>query len=180
MRCSGWSSLAISVCSALVGALLWAASAAAHVVAMPGYLASGSAESITFDAPNERDDPMTAFSVTVPDGLEIEHAHVVDGWNEQVEGSTATWTGGSLAPRDTADFGMTLKADRDPGIIELQAEQRYPDGGVVTWPVDFTITPAAESPSQNLALAGVVGLIGVLVVVAVAMLAWRRRQPSSP
>jgi uncharacterized protein involved in exopolysaccharide biosynthesis len=75
---------------------------------------------------------------------------------------------------------MTLKADRDPGIIELQAEQRYPDGGVVTWPVDFTITPAAESPSQNLALAGVVGLIGVLVVVAVAMLAWRRRQPSSP
>ena len=176
MRCSGWSSLAISVCSAL----LLAGPAAAHVVATPAYLPSKSSESITFEVPNERDDPMTAFSVTVPDGLEIEHAHVVDGWNEQVEGSTATWTGGSLAPRDTADFGMTLKADRDPGIIELQAEQRYPDGGVVTWPVDFTITPAAESPSQNLALAGVVGLIGVLVVVAVAMLAWRRRQPSSP
>ena len=142
---------------------------------MPAYLATGSAESITFDAPNEREAPMTAFSVTVPAGLEIEHAHVVDGWNEQVEGSTATWTGGALPPRDTADFGMTLKADRDPGIIELQAEQRYPDGGVVAWPVGFTILPAEKSPSQNLALAGVVGLIGVLVVVAVAMLAWRRR-----
>jgi hypothetical protein len=35
--------------------------------------------------------------------------------------------------------------------------------------------PAAESPSQNLALAGVVALIGVLVVVAIAMVAWRRR-----
>ena len=179
MRCSGWSSLAISVCSALVGALLWAATASAHVVAMPAYLASGSAESITFDAPNERDDPMTAFSVTVPAGLEIEHAHVVAGWTEQVEGSRATWTGGSLASRATADFGMTLRAGGDPGLVEIQAEQRYPDGGVVPWPVDFTITPAAETPTQNLAHAGVVGLIGVLVVVAVAMLAWRRRQPSS-
>ena len=60
----------------------------------------------------------------------------------------------------------------------VAASLGYPDGGVVTWPVDFTITPAAESPSQNLALAGVVGLVGVLVVVAVAMLALRRR-PSS-
>jgi uncharacterized protein YcnI len=175
MRCSGWSSLAISVCSALAAASFWAGTAAAHVVAMPAFLASGSAESITFDAPNERDDPMTAFSVTVPAGLEIRHAHVVEGWNEQVDGSTATWTGGSLASRATADFGVTLKADGDPGLVQLQAEQRYADGGVVTWPVDFTITPAAETPSQNLALAGVVGLIGVLVVVAVAMLAWRRR-----
>ena len=179
MRCSGWSSLAISVCSAFVCGLVWAGAASAHVIAMPAYLASGSTESITFDAPNERDGPMTAFSVTMPAGLAIEHAHVVDGWDERVEGSTATWTGGSLAPRATADFGVTLKADRDPGLVELQAAQRYPDGGVVNWPVDFTITPAAETPSQNLALAGVVGLIGVLVLVAVALLAWRRRPPSS-
>jgi hypothetical protein len=37
------------------------------------------------------------------------------------------------------------------------------------------VVPGKSSPSQNLALAGVVGLIGVLLVVAVAMLAWRRR-----
>jgi hypothetical protein len=41
--------------------------------------------------------------------------------------------------------------------------------------VDVTITPAEDGPSQNLALAGVVGLLGLLVVVAIAMLAWRRR-----
>jgi hypothetical protein len=40
------------------------------------------------------------------------------------------------------------------------------------------VTPATEGSSQNLALAAVVGLIGVLVVAAVAMLAWRRREPS--
>ena len=46
------------------------------------------------------------------------------------------------------------------------------------WPVTLTITPPAKSPSQNLALAGVVGLIGLLVVAAIFMLA--RRRPQKP
>ena len=72
-------------------------------------------------------------------------------------------------------FGVTVKATADPGVLAVQTEQRYPDGGVVSRPVSLTVVPAAESPSENLALAGVVGLIGLLVVAAVAMLAWRRR-----
>ncbi len=82
---------------------------------------------------------------------------------------------GRSPPTTEIGFGITLEADVDPGIVELQAEQRYPDGSQVSWPVALTITPEDESPSQNLALAGVIGLIGVLLVVAVAMLAWRRR-----
>ena len=171
MRCSGWSSLAISVCSALV----LAGTAAAHVVATPAYLPSGSSESIAFSGPNERDAPMIAFSATVPAGLEIVHAHEIEGWDESVDGSTATWLGGPLAANEEVGFGMTLKADAEPSVVEVQAEQRYAVGGVVSWPVAITITPATETPSQNLALAGVVALIGVLLVVAVAMLAWRRR-----
>jgi hypothetical protein len=75
---------------------------------------------------------------------------------------------------------VALKATADPGS-QVQAKQRYPDGGIVSWPVPITVLPAAASPSQNLALAGVVGLIGVLVVVVVTMLAWRRRSlPPAP
>ena len=171
MRCSGWSSLAISVCSALV----LAGTASAHVVATPGFLPSGSSESITFSAPNERDDPMTGFTLSVPAGFEIEHAHEVAGWDASMDGSTATWSGGSLAPQSELGFGMTLKADVEPGVVHAQAQQLYPDGSVVAWPVALTITPATESSSQNLALVGVVALIGVLAVIAIAMLAWRRR-----
>ena len=173
MRCSGWSSLAISVSSAV--ALAIPGSAAAHIVATPPFFASGSSESISFTGPNERDDPMTAFAMTVPPGIEIAHAHEVEGWDESVEGSTATWLGGPLAPDGELAFGMTLEADAEPGVVELQAEQRYPGGEVVSWPVALTITPADDSASQNLALAGVVGLIGTLVVAAIGMLAWRRR-----
>jgi hypothetical protein len=120
---------------------------------------------------------MTAFTLNAPDGLVIEHAHAVDGWSESFDGSTATWTGGSLAYEAEAAFGIDLEAEREPGVAELEAEQRYADGSVVTWPVALTITPAEDTPSQNLALAGIVGLIGVLGVVAIALLARRRRAP---
>jgi hypothetical protein len=60
-------------------------------------------------------------------------------------------------------------------LVQLDAKQLYDDGNVVSWPVQITVLPAAESPRQNLALAGVVALIGLLMVVAIAMLAWRRR-----
>ena len=170
MRCSGWSSLAISVCSALI----LAGTASAHVIATPAFVASGSSQSVTFAGPNERDDPMTSFVVTAPDGVVIQHAHEVDGWEESVDGSTATWTG-SLASDVEVAFGATIEADVDPGVVELRADQRYADGAVVSWPVPLTVTPADDSPSQNLALAGVVALIGLLSVAAVAVFAWRRR-----
>ena len=173
MRCSGWSSLAISACSA--AALVLASPAGAHVVATPTFLPSGSAESIVFAGPNERDAPMTSFTLTVPEGVAIVHAHQVEGWDESTSGSTATWTGGSLAPDEEVDFGATLEADVEPSIVQIQANQRYDDGSVVSWPVALTITPAEESPSENLGLAAVVGVIGVLLVAAVGMLAWRRR-----
>ena len=61
----------------------------------------------------------------------------------------------------------------------LETELLYDDGGVVRWPVPITVLPPAEEASQDLALAAVVGLIGLLVVGAVAMLAWRRRTAST-
>ena len=177
MRCSAWSSRAISVCSALAVALVAAGAASAHVIASPTFIPSEGTERISFSGPNERARPMTAFTVTAPTGLEIEHAHPVSGWTEQWSASKASWTGGSLAPRADVTFGVTFKATAKPGVLNVQAQQRYPDGGIVSWPVPLTVVPPEQSPSQNLALAGVVGLIGVLTVVAIGMLAWRRRTP---
>jgi hypothetical protein len=173
MRCSAWSSLAISVCSSL--ALVFAGAASAHVIANPTFIPSGSSQPIMFSGPNEREKPMTVFTVIAPTGLEVEHAHPVDGWSEEWTSTTATWTGGSLAPRADIPFRVTFKATAQPGIVSVKAEQRYADGGIVGWPVPITVVPAEKSPSQNFAMAGVVGLIGVLIVVAIGMVAWRRR-----
>lgn len=164
---------------AVLGALVVAAGSAplagAHVEAAPSFLPATSSTSIDFVGPNERDDPMTAFRLTAPAGLVIEHAHDVDGWTASFAASTAEWTGGSLEADAEESFGVTLRADAEPGALELTAEQIYADGAVVSWPVDVTVTPADASPSQNLAVAGLVALIGLLLVVAVSVIAWRRR-----
>ncbi|HET8968529.1 MAG TPA: hypothetical protein VFN06_03795, partial [Gaiellaceae bacterium] len=141
------------VAIAALTALATARSAAAHIVALPAFVASGSSESVTFSGPNERDVPMTGFALVLPAGLQIAHAHEVDGWDESVDGQTATWLGGPLAPTEEIGFGITLDAELEPGVVELQAVQRYADGNEVSWPVSLTITPEEESPSQNLALA---------------------------
>ena len=120
---------------------------------------------------------MTEFTVTAPPGLAIEHAHPVDGLDRSVEGATATWTGGSLAARSDGDVRGDPEGGREPGLVELRTRAALRRRRRRHVARALTVMPAAESPSQNLALAGVVGLIGVLVVVAIAMLAWRRRPP---
>ncbi len=172
MRCSGWSSLAISVCSAL--ALGLAPPASAHVVAMPPFVAAGGDATISLSAPNERSEPMTGFTVTVPSGFAIFDAHA-PGWTATVEGSTATWTGSTLSAGAEAEFVVQIEGPPEPGPAELEAEQLYPGGEIVRWPVALTVVPAAESPSQNLALAAAVGLIGLLVVAGIVAVAWWRR-----
>lgn len=162
---------------AAVAALVLVPIAVAHVVVNPGFVESGGTRTIELTGPNERDAPMTGFSVLVPEGLSIVHAHGPEGWEASVTGQSATWKGGTLAAGAEATFGLVLDVSAEPGTVELALEQRYRDG-VVRWPVSLTVTPAAERPSENLALAGVVGLMGVLALAAVGLLVWRRRADS--
>jgi len=164
-----------SAAAAVLAALVCAAPAAAHVVATPAYVTAQEVDTISLDSPNERQMPMTSFVVTVPRGVEIVHAHGPAAWQVTFTSSTATWSGARLARDASATFVVVLDAKTQPGTVELQAQQRYPDGGVIRWPVSLTVLPGKTSPSQNLQLAAVVGLIGVLVIVAVGALAWRKR-----
>src|SRR5262249_51598001 len=173
-----WSSLAISVCSA-VAVLVLAGRAAAHVVAVRPFIASESSQLVELEVPNERSAPMTSLIVKAPNGLVIHHTRQPKGWNGLADGATASFTGDALPGGKTATFGVYIKADVPPGTATLKAAQGYEGGAVVTWPVSLTVTPAAQTPSQNLELAAIVGLIGILVVAAIGMLAWRRRTTSA-
>ena len=168
MRCSAWSSLAISVCSAL----LVTAPAGAHVTALPAFLAAGGTATVSLTGPNERDEPMTGFSITVPRDFRIVAARSAEGWSADVHEAGVTWSGGSLAPEADATFTVELEAPVGPGPAGLQAKQLYAGGEVVVWPVALTVIPSSEPSSQNIGwavLTAVVGL-GVLTVIGVALL----------
>lgn len=167
MRCSAWSSLAISVCSTLV----LAAPAAAHVAVTPPFVAANDTTTLSLTGPNERDEPMTGFSVAVPGDFRIVSARSADGWRAEVHGARAIWRGSSLAPEAEATFSLEVESPSGPGPAQLEAVQRYPGGDVVTWDVGLTVTPEPEASSQNIGwavLTAVVGL-GVLTVIGVAV-----------
>jgi uncharacterized protein YcnI len=173
MRCSAWSSLAISVCSC-AGALALATPAAAHVYATPSFVPGGKTATLSLSVPNERGVPMTGVTVTVPDGFRVLKALPVGGWQTQVTRSIATWSGRGLPARGLANITLDVRARTSPGDVALLAKERYRDGGIVQWPVNLTVVPGAE-PSQNLGIALIVGLLGLVVVTAVVVVFWQRR-----
>jgi uncharacterized protein YcnI len=170
MRCSGWSSLAISVCSGL----LLTPSAAAHVVPTPSFLTGGGVSTLTLEAPNEREAPMTGLRVTVPERFRIASARSSGPWRASVSGRVATWRGGRLQARRTERFTLDVEAPDEAGSVDLAAAQLYPGGDVVRWTVPVTVVPGNE-PSQNLEAALVAGVIGILGMTAVALFIWQRR-----
>ena len=173
MKCSGWSSLAISACSA---ALVLAAPAGAHVTAVTPFVYASETGALELRVPNERDAPMTGFVVIVTDDFRIVSASSGGGWSGGSDGTTASWHDGSLDPGAETTFTLEVEAPSEPGPASFRTEQHYPDGGIVRWDVSLTVAPAPESPpSQNLGWAVITALAGLLALTAVAVLLWRRR-----
>ena len=68
---------------------------------------------------------------------------------------------------------MRLAVRRAPGNVTLEAVERYRDGGRVVWPMTLVVVPADE-PSEQLGVALVVGLVGLLGLTIGAAFLWRR------
>ena len=170
MRCSGWSSLAISVCSAL----LLAAPAAAHVYPRPSYVEGGRTSTISLSVPNEREAGMTSIEITAPDGFRMIAAQPPAGWTAEVNGRVARWSGAPLPARGSATLTLELRAPAESGDVELTATERFADGGTVTWPVALTVVPGDE-PGQHLGAALAAGVIAILGLTAAGLFLWQRR-----
>jgi hypothetical protein len=170
MRCSAWSSLAISVCSAL----LLSPPASAHIVPDPAFVQTGATEGISLNVHNDRRLAMEGFVVTVPEGLRVVDVESPDGWEGSSSDATARWTG-SAPPGQGTDFVVRLDVASAPGAIKLVASQFYPDGRTVDWPVGLTVVPGGEDASPTSWVWLVIGGAGLLVLAAVAVLAWRSR-----
>jgi uncharacterized protein YcnI len=152
--------------------------AGAHVTAVPTFVPSGEPERITLVAPNEREVPMSAFTVTVPSGLSIVRAVPPgDGWRAAAVDATATWSGGSLPAGSTSSFSLVLEATGDPGAVTLEAHQHYPDGGHVRWDVPLTILPGSASAGSSGSSGPVLLVAGIGLVLAAGLVValWLRR-----
>ena len=134
----------------VVAALVLPAAAAAHVAISPPFVESGLESEISLAVPNERPPNATvAVRVTVPAGIDIVTATAPVGWNVLIDGSTVTWSGGRIEPRDEVTFPLRIVARTRAGTYPLDASQNYDDGAAARWTADLSVLPATGTAAPN-------------------------------
>jgi hypothetical protein len=166
----------------VIAALVASSGAWAHVVPVPQFLPTGVVTTLDFAVPNERPEPMSGVTISVPAGLQIVRAHPTAGWTATLDGSTSTWRGGPLAHLSIENFRLDVDVTAPPGPATIDTMQLYPSGASVSWPATLTVVPGpVDEEAQSVGwgvIAAIVGA-GLLVAACIGGLAWRAGRPGS-
>ena len=138
---------------------------------------------MSFAVPNERREPMSGVTVSLPAGLRVVRAHPAAGWKATLEDSTATWRGGPLPHLAIETFRLDVDVSAPPGPVTLNTRELYPSGAKVDWPATLTVIPGPDVEQSDgvgwgwiVAIAGV----GLIFVAGLAVLAWRGTARAAP
>ena len=136
---------------------------------------------MSFAVPNERPEPMSGVTVSVPSGVRIVRAHPTAGWTATLDDSTATWQGGPLAHLTVETFRLDVDVSARPGQVTLNTRELYPSGATVNWPATLTVIPGPhEGQSESVGwewIAAIAG-VGLMFIAGLTLLAWRRKTAS--
>ncbi|MCY9668839.1 YcnI family protein [Paenibacillus alginolyticus] len=126
----------------LIGSMLLAGIASAHVVVYPKETTQGSYEKFTVRVPSEKDIPTVKVEVKFPmDAVAVSRFEPKAGWTYELAKDSAgkitgvTWkaTGDGLASTEFGEFNMQGKVADAATEIVWKAYQTYKDGSVVEW-----------------------------------------------
>jgi uncharacterized protein YcnI len=165
MRFSAWSSLSISVCSALV----LAAPAAAHLSIDPPKVIKGQVVDLVFSVPNE-DDAVGVDHVTlgIPQDFQLDDMESKPGWTQSRTGQAVTWSGGLIPKGTFARFSIrgTAPAKAETVLFNVLVGDRT--GKSITYRVglDVTATSQQDKGARTLGKAA----LGVAIVAAILAL----------
>jgi len=158
---------------AIAVALVAAPAAAAHVTVNPRDAPADSFSRFAVRVPNEQESADTiAVSVKLPEGLSDVAFQAKPDWKRTVtmaklakpitvEGetvtdrvATVTWSGGSIAPGEFDEFGISAHVPNTPGrVLVFPALQTYTGGEVVRW----IGSPDADEPAPRVQLTAAAG-----------------------
>jgi uncharacterized protein YcnI len=165
MRFSAWSSLGISVCSALV----FAAPAAAHLSLNPSRIHTGQLADITFSIPNA-DDAIGINHVTlgIPADFQLDDAEAKPGWTQSRTGQAITWSGGNIPKNQFATFSIRGTAPLKVETVLFNVLVGDRTGKSITYRVGLDIT--ADSNQDKGARTLGKAALGVAIVAAILAL----------
>lgn len=180
MRFSAWSSLSISVCSALV----LAAPAGAHVSIDPARVTKGQDVELVFSVPNTGNTAgIDHVTLGIPADFALDDVEAKPGWTLSRTGQAVTWSGG-LVPKGTfARFGIRGTAPRMVETVLFNVLVGDRTGKSITYRVGLEVaaSPPVDGGARTLGKAalGVAILAAALALGAlfVALYLWLRPPP---
>jgi uncharacterized protein YcnI len=165
MRFSAWSSLSISVCSALV----LAAPAAAHLSIDPPNVVKGELVDLVFSVPNEADAVgVNHVTLGIPQDFKLDDAEAKPGWAQSRTGQAITWSGGLIPKGTFARFAIrgTAPAKVETVLFNVLVGDRT--GKSITYRVGLDVTADASQDKGARTLGK--AALGVAIVAAVLAL----------
>ena len=168
----------VLLCS-LVTALVVTPVAAAHVTVNPGEWEAGGFARFAVRVPNEQANAdTTEVTVQFPENVISASFQPVPGWKRTVEMATldepveifgeqvteriasVTWSGGTIAPGEFQEFGVSFQVPETPGEeLVFPSLQTYSNGEVVRWigpedsdtpaPIVAVTAPAEEEEADG-------------------------------
>ena len=177
MKFSAWSSLSISVCSAL----FLAAPAAAHLSINPSRIHTGELADITFSIPNA-DDAIGIDHVTlgIPADFQLDDAEAKPGWTQSRTGQAIAWSGGQIPKGQFGRFAIRGTAPKNAETVVFNVLVGNHKGKSTTYRVGLVV--AAHGPRDTgarslgkaaLAVAVIAGLLS-LGALFTALYVWLR------
>jgi uncharacterized protein YcnI len=165
MKSSAWSSLSISVFSALA----LAAPAAAHLSIDPAKVVVGNAVDLVFSVPNEGDAiGVDHVTLGIPQDFQLDDAEAKPGWTQSRTGQAITWSGGRIPKGQYATFSIrgTAPARAETVLFNVLVGDRT--GKTITYRVGLDVT-AASNQDKGARTLGKAAL-GVAILAAVLAL----------
>ena len=167
MRCSGWSSLAISVCSALV----FTGVATAHLSIDPAKVTKGELVDLVFSVPNIGDTIGTDHvTLGIPQDFELDDVEAKPGWTQSRTGQAVTWSGGLIPKGTFARFSIrgTAPAKSETVLFNVLVGDRT--GKSITYRVGLDVTSTADQDRGARSL-GKAALVVAIIAAALALTA---------
>ena len=113
--------------------------AQAHVVILPRESTVGSTEKYTMRVPDEKNIPTVRMEAEFPAAVEIISVDAKEGWKIELKKDPsgkivgAIWSGGSIAPREIAEFGFQARNPTEETKLVWNVIQVYEDGTKSEW-----------------------------------------------
>ena len=169
--------------AALGGALIVAASAAAHAEMSPAVALTKHGQLFTLAVPTEKENATTTkVELTPPDGFAIDSFVPSLGWTRNVKSTGSgeetkieqvTWSGGKTPTEEDAVFQFLASADSSK-TYSFKVRQTYSDSSVVDWSgpessdtpapqVEFKSSLGGGASSALAIIALVVGVVALVV-----------------